>query len=143
VNVVAYGSLMHQPSLEATLRRPAQLNKVTVPGWRRVFDAAFPDGLAYLNLRPAPGSQVQAAWFTVSESELRLFADREAGSNLVEVLPGFHAFVWPEACCRELPVLSSYIDICHRGAKALGIDLGQGTTWPAAIRDDSASPAYR
>jgi hypothetical protein len=143
VNVVAYGSLMHRPSLEATLRRPAQLNRITILGWRRVFNAAFPDGLAYLNLRPALSTQVQAAWFTVAESELRVFADREAGSDLVEVLPGYHAFVWPEASCRELPVLSSYIDICQRGAKALGIDFAAGTTWPATIRNDSANPAYR
>jgi hypothetical protein len=143
VNVVAYGALMHRPSLEATLRRPARLNRLTIPGWRRVFDAAFPDGLAYLNLRPALSTQIQAAWFNVAEPELRLFADREAGSDLVEVLPGFHAFVWPEARCREFPVLSSYVDICRRGAKALGIDLAQGTTWPATIRNDSANPAYR
>ena len=59
------------------------------------------------------------------------------------MLPGYHAFVWPEARCRELPVLSSYIDICQRGAKSLGINLVQGTTWPASIRNDSANPAYR
>ena len=58
MNVVAYGSLMHRPSLEATLRRPARLNRITVPGWRRVFDAAFTDGLAYLNLRPALSTQI-------------------------------------------------------------------------------------
>jgi cation transport regulator ChaC len=34
MKVVAYGSLMHRPSLEATLRRPAALTRITIPGWR-------------------------------------------------------------------------------------------------------------
>jgi hypothetical protein len=142
VNIVAYGSLMHRASLEATLRRPATLTKVTIPGWRRVFDAAFPDGFAYLNLRPAVSSQIQAAYFTLAAAELSLFAEREEGAALTEVAGGYHAFVWPRERCRDLPVLCSYIDICRRGAAELGISLSAGTTWPATVRNDSAAPLY-
>jgi hypothetical protein len=143
MNVVAYGSLMHRPSLEGTLRRPAALTPITVPGWRRVFNAPFPDGLSYLNIQPALSSQLAAAYFTVDVAELPLFAAREAGSELVEVVAGYHAFVWPPDKCRELPVLRSYLDVCRRGAAGLGVDLGLGTTWPAVVRDDAVSPLYR
>ncbi|HUN31786.1 MAG TPA: gamma-glutamylcyclotransferase family protein [Trebonia sp.] len=142
MNIVAYGSLMSQSSLEATLRRPAPLTKVTIGGWRRTFDAAFPDGFAYLNLRPAPGSQIEAAYFTLEAAELALFAEREEGANLTEVARGYQAFVWPRERCRPLPVLCSYIDICRRGAAELGISLSTGTTWPSAIHDDTAAPLY-
>jgi hypothetical protein len=142
VNIVAYGSLMHRGSLEATLRRPATLTKVTIPGWRRVFDAAFPDGFAYLNLRPTLSTQIEAAYFALDAAELVLFAEREEGAALTEVLPGYHAFVWPRERCRELPVLCSYIDICRRGAAELGISLSAGTTWPSATHDDTTAPLY-
>jgi hypothetical protein len=142
VDIVAYGSLMHRLGLEATLRRPATLTKITIPGWRRVFDAAFPDGFAYLNLRAAPGSQIEAAHFPLEAAELALFAQREEGADLVEVAPGYHAFVWPRERCRDLPVLGSYLDICRRGASELGISLSAGTTWPATIHDDAAAPRY-
>jgi len=143
VNVVAYGSLMHRPSLEATLRRPAALTRITMPGWRRVFNAAFSDGLAYLNLQRALSSQIEAAFFTVDRSELPLFADREAGAELVEVMTGYHAFVWPERHCVELPVARSYVEVCRRGAADLGIDLSMGTTWPVTVLDDTDLPRYR
>jgi hypothetical protein len=143
MNVVAYGSLMCRASLEATLRRPAALTPMTIPGWRRVFNAAFPDGLSYLNLVPALSGQVEAAYFPLGPAELRLFAEREAGSELTEVIPGYHAFTWPASRCRELPVLRSYLDVCRQGAAELGIDLATGTTWPAAIHDDSGRPLYR
>jgi len=142
VNIVAYGSLMHRGSLTGTLGRPATLTKVTIPGWRRVFNAAFPDGFAYLNLWPAPGGQIDAAYFTLDAAELALFAEREEGANLTEVAPGYHAFVWPRERCRLLPVLCSYIDICRRGAAELGISLSAGTTWPASVHDDTAAPLY-
>jgi hypothetical protein len=142
VNIVAYGSLMHRQSLEATLGRPATLTRITIPGWRRVFDAACSDGFSYLNLRAALSSQVDAAHFTLTPAELRLFAEREEGSDLIEVLPGYHAFVWPRERCRDLPVLCSYIDICRRGAAELGISLSAGTSWPSALYDDSAAPLY-
>ena len=143
MNVVAYGSLMYRPSLEGTLRRPAALTPITIPGWRRVFNAPFLDGLSYLNIQPALSSQMEAAYFTVDAAELPLFAGREAGSELVEVMTGYHAFVWPPNACRELPVLRSYLDMCWRGAADLGVNLDLGTTWPAAVRDDTASPLYR
>jgi hypothetical protein len=142
VNIVAYGALMQRHSLEATLGRPATLTKITIPGWRRVFDAAFPDGLSYLNLRADPGGRIEAAYFTLDAVELGLFAEREEGADLTEVLPGYHAFIWPRSRCRELPVPCSYIDICRRGAAELGISLAAGIAWPAALHDDSAAPLY-
>jgi hypothetical protein len=142
MKIIAYGSLMHRPSLEATLRRPAALAPVTVPGWRRVFNAPFPDGLSYLNIQPALSSQIEAGYFTAAEAELPLFADREAGSELVEVMAGYHAFVWPPDACRELPVLRSYLDVCRQGAAGLGVNLDLGTTWPAVVHDDIACPRY-
>jgi hypothetical protein len=143
MKIVAYGSLMHRPSLEATLRRPAALTRVTIPGWRRVFNASFPDGLSYLNIQPALSSQIEAGHFTVEAAELPLFADREAGSELVEVMSGYHAFVWPRNAWRELPVLRSYLEVCRQGAASLGINLDLGITWPAVVRDDTVSPLYR
>src|SRR5581483_11787249 len=118
------------------------LTRVTIPGWRRVFNAAFPDGLSYLNLVPALSSQVEAAWFRLAPDELALFAEREAGSDLTEVIPGYHAFTWPASRCRELPVLRSYLDVCARGAAELGLDLATGTAWPATVHDDSGRPLY-
>jgi hypothetical protein len=143
MKVVAYGSLMHRPSLEATLRRPAALTRITIPGWRRVFNAPFPDGLSYLNIAPALSGQIEAGYFTVEAAELPLFADREAGSELVEVMSGYHAFVWPRPAWRELPVPRSYLEVCRQGADGLGVNLELGTTWPAVVHDDSAGPLYR
>jgi hypothetical protein len=142
VNIIAYGSLMHRSSLEVTLGRPATLTKVAIPGWRRVFDAAFDDGFAYCNLRRDRGSQIEAACFTLAAAELALFAEREEGADLTEVVPGHHAFVWSGERCRALPVPCSYIDICRRGAAKLGVSLSLGTDWPATIHDDTAAPIY-
>ena len=142
MNIVAYGSLMCRSSLESTLRRPAVLAALTVPGWRRVFNAAF-DDYAYLNLLPVTGTVIEAASFALDPAELPLFGEREAGSELIEVTPGYFAFVWPGAQCRELPVLRSYIDICRRGADELGIDFVTGTDWPLDVVDDAGDPAYR
>ena len=94
MNIVAYGSLMCRGSLESTLGRPAALTKITVPGWRRVFNAAF-DEYAYLNLRPDPGGAIEAGFLDMDAAELRLFDEREAGSELTELAPGYLAFVWP------------------------------------------------
>jgi len=142
VNVIAYGSLMYRQGLEWTLGRSAALTKITIPGWQRVFDAAFEDGFAYCNLRRSPGSRIEAAYFTLEAAELDRFAEREEGSRLTEVLPGYHAFVWSGERCRELPVLCSYIDICRRGAAELCVRLSLGTEWPATIHDDTAAPMY-
>src|SRR5690349_19016589 len=45
MNAVAGGPL-YRPGLEARLRQPATLTPTSVPGWRRVFRAAFPGGLS-------------------------------------------------------------------------------------------------
>jgi hypothetical protein len=142
VNIVAYGSLMCRESLESTLGRPVALTKITVPGWRRVFNAAF-DEYAYLNLRRDLGADIEAAYFELDDAELPFFAEREAGSELTEVARGYLAFVWPAEHCRELPVLRSYPDICRLGADELGLRLEAGTDWPRIVVDDAGNPAYR
>lgn len=141
MNIVAYGSLMKQSSLESAVQRPALLRKITVTGWKRVFNAPF-DDYAFLNLQRAPGVEIEAAYFELEPAEVELFAEREAGAELVEVKAGFFAFVWPQDYCRDLPALRSYIDVCSEGASELGIDFTVGTDWPQTVVDDTRDPIY-
>jgi len=141
MKIIAYGSLMNQASLESTLGRPAQLQTIGVPGYRRVFNAPF-DGFAFLNLQRVPGSSLDAAWFELSEAETAKFAEREARSELLELVPGCYAFVWPNRLTRDLPVLQSYINVCRTGATALGINFAKGLTAPTSVIDDVRSPLY-
>lgn len=141
MKIVGYGSLLSRASLESTLRRPAPLTKTAVTGWRRVFNAEF-GAYSFANLRRDPGAVIEAAFFELDPAEVGLFADREEGSELAEVAPGYFAFVWPDGRCRDLPVLRSYIDVCRRGAEETGVDIELGTVWPEIVVDDSAAPAY-
>ena len=141
MNTVAYGALMKHSSLETVLRRPAPLSKITVTGWKRIFNAPF-DDYAFLNLQRAPGVEIEAAYFELESAELELFAEREAGAELVEVEAGFFAFVWPQGYCRDLPVLRSYIVVCSDGASELGIDFMVGLDWPQTVVDDTHDPIY-
>ena len=141
MKIIAYGALMNRSSLESVVARPAPLSKIIVSGWQRVFNAPF-DGYAFLNLTPAADSIIEAAYFELDPTELELFAEREGGAELVEVAPGFHAFIWPESYCRELPALRSYIDVCSHAAGDLGIDFAIGLDWPRAVIDDTKNPQY-
>ena len=141
MKIIAYGSLMNRSSLESVVGRPAPLSTIVVSGWKRVFNAAF-DGYAFLNLRPAADSMIEAAHFELDSTELELFAEREEGAQLVEVVPGFHAFVWSETYCRELPVLRSYLDVCSHAAGGLGINFAVGLDWPRTVVDDTKNPQY-
>jgi hypothetical protein len=141
MKVIVYGSLMNRTSLESVLQRPALLSKIAVAGWKRVFNAPF-DGYSFLNLRPAENDAIEAAYFELDPSEQQLFAEREAGADLIEVVPGFYAFIWPEEYCRDLPALQSYIDICSRAAGELGVDFASGVDWPEVIIDDKKNPEY-
>lgn len=132
---------MKQSSLESAVQRPALLRKITVTGWKRVFNAPF-DDYAFLNLQRAPGVEIEAAYFELEPAEVELFAEREAGAELVEVKAGFFAFVWPQDYCRDLPALRSYIDVCSEGASELGIDFTVGTDWPQTVVDDTRDPIY-
>jgi len=107
----------------------------------RQFSCGSPS-LPYLNLRPVPGAILEAGYFELDAAELEVFDEREAGSELVEVMSAYFAF-WSMAYCRELPVLRSYIDVCRRGADELGIDFTVGTDWPEVVVDDTANPIYR
>jgi hypothetical protein len=142
MKVVAYGSLMNRSSLESVVKRPAPLSKITVSGWKRIFNAPF-DGYAFLNLKSIENGVIEAAYFELEPAEQQLFSEREAGADLVEVMPGFYAFVWPEGYCRELPTLRSYIDICSYAANELGVDFAMGLDWPGTIVDDTKNPEYR
>ena len=131
MKIIAYGSLMNQTSLEKTLRRPANLCKIIVPEFGRVFNAPF--GLyAYLNLQKMPG-QMEAAIFEMAQSELRKFDVREAGAELVEIIPEYFTFIWPKDYCLNLPVLQEYIDICLEGAASLDISFWLNTRKPLQI----------
>ncbi|MDB5179153.1 MAG: hypothetical protein JWN01_1096 [Patescibacteria group bacterium] len=141
MNIIVYGSLMKQASLEATLGRTAVLTKVTVPGYNRVFNAPF-DNYAFLNLQFAVDAYIEAAYFELKPAEIANFGEREAGSELVEVKPGFFAFIWPADYVAELPVLQSYVNFCEEGASVLGIDMRQGFITPQTIVDDTLKPLY-
>lgn len=142
MKIVAYGSLMSRSSLESVVRRPSSFGKIIIPGWKRVFNAPF-DGYAFLNLQPTPDCKIEAVYFELDPTELQLFDVREAGAELVEVVPGFYAFVWPDDYCRDLPALRSYIDICSQAARELGIDFTVGLDWPETVVDDTENPEYR
>jgi hypothetical protein len=142
MNIIAYGSLMNQSSLERTLKRPALLTKTTISGWKRVFNAPF-DNYAFLNISREPGMTIEAGSFELNPSELTLFTEREAGSVLAEALPGYFAFVWPDDYCQSLPVLLSYINVCANGAQELGINFTLGLVWPCSVINDTNNPAYR
>jgi len=141
MKIIVYGSLMNRSSLESVVGRLAPLSKIIVSGWKRVFNAPF-DGYAFLNLTPAAESMIEAVYFELDSTELELFSEREAGAQIVEIVPGFYAFVWPESYCRELPALQSYMDICLLAAGDLGIDFTVGLDWPGTIVDDTKNPQY-
>jgi hypothetical protein len=141
MNIVAYGSLMSRRSLERTLKRPAILNKIIIPGYGRIWNAPF-DGFSYLNLQYKQGFTMEAAYFELRANEIELFKEREAGSILLEVLPGYFAFQWPLALCEELAVPRSYITICEQGAWELGINMWKAALSPKEIIEDNDNPVY-
>ena len=141
IKVLAYGSLMQLESLVRSLGRPAELTPLTVIGYARTYNSPF-SGLGYLNLVARTGSRIEAAYFELSGSELALFAEREAGSDLIEVTPGLFAFVWPPQLCEELPVPMSYIAFCALGAIQLGISLISGWLMPRTVMYDIPNPLY-
>lgn len=141
MNIIAYGSLMNKASLEKTLQRPVVLKKIEIPNYKRTFNAPFGD-YAFLNLVAAPEGRIEAAYFTLEESELDFFTDREAGSQLVEVVPDYYAFIWPNVYCKSLPVLASYMAVCRSGAERLSINFDMGLGQPKSIVDDTMQPLY-
>ena len=141
MKIIAYGSLMNQKSLESTLQRAAKLRKLNLSGWIRVFNAPF-DGYSFLNLVKKPDATIKVAYFVISRSELKKFSLREEGSELIEVEPGFYAFIWPENKTKFLPVLQSYINVCECGAKKIGINISINTRFPKNIINDCNSPRY-
>ena len=141
MNIIAYGSLMNQKSLERSLERPAQLNRIVIEGYQRIFNAPF-DDYAFLNLQPAIDARIEGAYVEMSEDELIKFTKREKGSDLIEIIPNYFAFIWPKRFCQSLPVLQSYIDVCLEGATDLGIDFWQGVIRPNMVVNDRNNPIY-
>ena len=139
--IIAYGSLMDSAQLSQTLGRTAQLRLIILNGVARIFNAPFA-GYAYLNLRFDPNSSVEAAWFMLQPSELVKFAEREAGSVLSEVAPGYYAFVWPNPPSTALETPRSYLELCQTAAIRLGIDFEIGLIRPARIAEDLNEPIY-
>jgi len=132
---------MNQKSLEETLGRPVKLRKTTLNGWVRVFNAPF-DGYAFLNLQKCSCKTIEVAYFEIEPWEIKKFAKREAGSDLIEVKKGYIAFVWPANKCQDLPVLQSYIDVCEEGADVLGIDFRAWTIQPKVLFNDLQDLKY-
>lgn len=141
MKIIAYGSLMSQKSLEKTLKRPTKLIKIRLCGWTRVFNAPF-DGYAFLNLQKSDGETIETAYFKINPDEIAKFAEREAGSDLTEVKPGYFAFIWSTDKCQNLPVLQSYVNICEQGAISLKINFWIGTRKPKKTVDDQKNPKY-
>lgn len=141
MNIIAYGSLQNRESLEATLGRPATYSRTKVVGYEKVFNAPF-DGYAFLNLQKNPSASFECMYFTIQPNELYRFDAREAGSTLIEIMPDFWAFIWPDSYCRTLPVLQSYIDVCESGYAQNKLDFWESTVMPGAIVNDRKQPLY-
>lgn len=142
MNIIAYGSLLNKQSLETTLQRKTKLNKIIIPRYERIFNAPFGE-YSFLNLQKNKTSFIETAYFVLKENEIEKFKEREAGSDLVEVLPTYFAFIWPEQYCNTLPVLQSYIDVWAKGAEQLKIDIWKNTIKPVVIEDDRKNPRYK
>ena len=74
------------------MRRPAPLSTIAISGWKRIFNAPF-DGYAFLNLQPDESVEIEAGYFELDPADRHLFAEREAGADLIEVMSGFYAFI--------------------------------------------------
>jgi gamma-glutamylcyclotransferase (GGCT)/AIG2-like uncharacterized protein YtfP len=141
MKILAYGSLMNSSSLERLLDRKATLKPLTVIGYARIFNVPF-FGYAYLNLTKQPGLVLEGAYFEIDDPELEKFAEREAGSDLIEVVPGIFAFIWTESLIEECPVLQTYIDFVSNSATQLGLNIQKGWIKPKIIIDDRQIPKY-
>ena len=92
--VVGYGSLMSRESVGKTLGRAYDgvFGRCHVQGWRRSWDVAMPNAafyftagdrsiypakIAYLNVRPSPGTLMNAVLFVVDAGELEAMHERE------------------------------------------------------------------
>jgi hypothetical protein len=142
MKIVTYGSLQNKASLEATLSRPVSYGVITIEGYQKIFNAPFGD-YAFLNLQKNQSSSFSCLYFEIEPNELTKFAKREAGSDLVEIMPGYRAFIWPTNYCRNLPVLRSYIQLCELAAKQNKLDFWQGTVLPSEVINDAQKPLYK
>lgn len=141
MKIIAYGSLLNVKSMAITFEELKTLRKINLPGFGRIFNAPFGQ-YSYLNLREGKNLQIEAAYFEVDNNQLKILKKREAGAELVEVMPGFFAFIWRGKYCKKKPVLASYIKVCEDGAQNLGVNFWEGTIKPLKIVNDLKKSLY-
>jgi hypothetical protein len=147
--IVGYGSLLSIESVSRTLKREYDGPFVAchVAGWRRSWDAwmpnasfyfveggerIYPNKIAYLNVRPNPGTLMNCILFVVRDVELEAMHQREwiyaptdvsldlhgvrldAGKAIMYVAKNEHRLIGATTR-REAAVRQSYLRILERG----------------------------
>jgi hypothetical protein len=141
--VFVYGSLLHEPSLMATLAHRADAPPAApfdLIGWERAWcvvsartfaRADDPTGIVHrrlvLGIRPAPGATCTGVVLELGAADLQALATREAAYELTDLGP-VSAFVpRPDrvlgtSCPAEpLVVEQAYLDECRAGIAAHGL----------------------
>jgi len=143
--VFVYGSLLHEPSLMATLAHrgaPPLSRRFVLDGWARAWDvvsartfalAADPTGAIHrrlvLGIVPAPGSACEGVVLDLTEADVAALAPREAAYDLVSVAADdagqIETFVpRPERVRGAAPVAeplvveAAYLEACRAGTDA-------------------------
>ena len=147
--IIGYGSLLSRDSVSRTLKREYDGPFVAchVAGWRRSWDAwmpnasfyfvevgerIYPDKIAYLNVRPNPGTLMNCILFVVRDAELEAMHQREwiyvptdvsyslhgvrldAGKAIMYIAKHEHRLIGATTR-REAAVRRSYLRILERG----------------------------
>jgi cation transport regulator ChaC len=155
--IFGYGSLLSKPSMERTLGRlyddePAIC---TVAGWRRSWDVFLPnegkfldeqgrppEKIIYLNVRRAPGTQVNGVLYVVGATALAGFDGREWVYDRIDItevlgsveVRGGSAWMYvgkPEFVVAapqrpEYAVRQTYLDAVEQGLSDLGREFRAG-----------------
>ena len=147
--IVGYGSLLSIESVSRTLKREYDGPFIAchVAGWRRSWDASmpnasfyfveggeriYPNKIAYLNVRPNPGTLMNCILFVVRDAELEAMHQREwiyaptdvsldlrgvrldAGKAIMYIAKNEHRLIGATTR-REAAVRQSYLRILERG----------------------------
>lgn len=145
--VFAYGSLLHEPSLLATLAHrhaPPPSSPFVLDGWRRAwnvvsartFEPADEVGhrvrRVVLGIEAAPGASCEGVLLDLDDADLAALAPREAAYELVAVGGDGRADVWsfvpkPEraigvrSVSEPLVIEQAYLDECRSGIATHGL----------------------
>lgn len=168
-SVFVYGSLLHRPSLMATLAHrsdPPASQPFVLPGWERAWNvvsartfhlADDPTGplvrRIVLGLRPAPAARCEGLLLELTDADLAALAPREAAYELTPVGGGGDEAVWtfvprPERMVGAAPsseplvVEQAYLDTCRTGASTHGLRLAAAEI-PATLGDLSVVDPVR